>query len=313
MNIAILNPNMIFDVMTRAWHSPEQLGFELAEGVRQAGQRAGGFDASIGGHARAMEQIGCVLVHGFRSHALSASVPNEFIAEVVARQPNRSVGVAGIDPVSPSCSDDLDRARALGLSAVTISPTAQGFHPTHSAAMRFYERCSALGLPVFVSRPGMRTPSMIFEYERPIAWDEVARTFPALKVVLSGLGHPWVDETIALLGKHPGIYAETSGLVSHSWRLYTALLQAFEAGVIDKIFFGSGFPFQFPSTAVEAIYSLNSYSLGTPLPSIPRAALRAVVERNPVTTLGIRAPLAIGAGTATPPDSSVRSALGSTI
>jgi predicted TIM-barrel fold metal-dependent hydrolase len=304
---------MIFDVMTRAWHSPEQLGFELAEGVRQAGQRAGGFDASIGGHARAMEQIGCVLVHGFRSHALSASVPNEFIAEVVARQPNRSVGVAGIDPVSPSCSDDLDRARALGLSAVTVSPTAQGFHPTHSAAMRFYERCSALGLPVFVSRPGMRTPSMIFEYERPIAWDEVARTFPALKVVLSGLGHPWVDETIALLGKHPGIYAETSGLVSHSWRLYTALLQAFEAGVIDKIFFGSGFPFQFPSTAVEAIYSLNSYSLGTPLPSIPRAALRAVVERNPVTTLGIRAPLAIGAGTATPPDSSVRSALGSTI
>jgi predicted TIM-barrel fold metal-dependent hydrolase len=304
---------MIFDVMTRAWHSPEQLGFELAEGVRQAGQRAGGFDASIGGHARAMEQIGCVLVHGFRSHALSASVPNEFIAEVVARQPNRSVGVAGIDPVSPSCSDDLDRARALGLSAVTISPTAQGFHPTHSAAMRFYERCSALGLPVFVSRPGMRTPSMIFEYERPIAWDEVARTFPALKVVLSGLGHPWVDETIALLGKHPGIYAETSGLVSHSWRLYTALLQAFEAGVIDKIFFGSGFPFQFPSTAVEAIYSLNSYSLGTPLPSIPRAALRAVVERNPVTTLGIRAPLAIGAGTATPPDSSVRSALGSAL
>jgi len=304
---------MIFDVMTRAWHSPEQLGFELAEGVRQVGQRAGGFDASIGGHARAMEQIGCVLVHGFRSHALTASVPNEFIAEVVARQPNRTVGVAGIDPVSPSCSDDLDRARALGLSAVTISPTAQGFHPTHSAAMRFYERCSALGLPVFVSRPGMRTPSMIFEYERPIAWDEVARTFPALKVVLSGLGHPWIDETIALLGKHPGIYAETSGLVSHSWRLYTALLQAFEAGVIDKIFFGSGFPFQLPSTAVEAIYSLNSYSLGTPLPSIPRAALRAVVERNPVTTLGIRAPLAIGLGTATPPDSSVRSAQGSAL
>jgi len=313
VNIAILDPNMIFDVMTRAWHSPEQLGFELAEGVRQVGQRAGGFDASIGGHARAMEQIGCVLVHGFRSHALTASVPNEFIAEVVARQPNRTVGVAGIDPVSPSCSDDLDRARALGLSAVTISPTAQGFHPTHSAAMRFYERCSALGLPVFVSRPGMRTPSMIFEYERPIAWDEVARTFPALKVVLSGLGHPWIDETIALLGKHPGIYAETSGLVSHSWRLYTALLQAFEAGVIDKIFFGSGFPFQLPSTAVEAIYSLNSYSLGTPLPSIPRAALRAVVERNPVTTLGIRAPLAIGSGTATPPDSSVRSAQGSAL
>jgi predicted TIM-barrel fold metal-dependent hydrolase len=304
---------MIFDVMTRAWHSPEQLGFELAEGVRQAGRRTGGLDASVGGHARAMEQIGCVLVHGFRSHALSATVPNEFIAEVVARQPNRAAGVAGIDPVSPSWSDDLDRARALGLAAVSISPAAQGFHPTHSAAMRFYERCSTLALPVFVSRPGMRTPTMIFEYERPTAWDEVARTFPALKVVLSGLGHPWVDETIALLGKHPGIYAETSGLVSHSWRLYTALLQAFEAGVIDKIFFGSGFPFVLPSTAVESIYSLNSYALGTPLPSIPRAALRAIVERNPVTTLGIRTPLAIGQGSTSDSDSPSQTTQGSTI
>jgi predicted TIM-barrel fold metal-dependent hydrolase len=302
---------MIFDVMTRAWHSPEQLGFELAEGIRQTGRRTGGLDASVGGHARAMEQIGCVLVHGFRSHALSATVPNEFIAELVARQPNRAAGVAGIDPVSPSWSEDLDRARSLGLAAVSISPTAQGFHPTHSAAMRFYERCSTLGLPIFVSRPGMRTPSMILEYERPTAWDEVARTFPALKVVLSGLGHPWVDETIALLGKHSGIYAETSGLVSHSWRLYTALLQAFEAGVIEKIFFGSGFPFVLPSTAVESIYSLNSYSLGTPLPSIPRAALRAVVERNPITTLGIRAPLAIGRGSATDFDSPAPTAQGS--
>jgi hypothetical protein len=64
--------------------------------------------------------------------------------------------------------------------------------------------------------------------------------------------------------------------------------------VLDKIFFGSGFPFGSPAAAVEAIYSLNSYALGTNLPSIPRSALRLIVERNPITTLGMKAPLLIG-------------------
>ncbi|MSR43829.1 MAG: hypothetical protein EXS15_00510 [Phycisphaerales bacterium] len=286
---------MIFDVMTRAWHSPEQLGFELAEGIRNQSRRPGGLDGTIGSHTRAMECVGCALVHGFKSQALSAVVPPEFVADVVSRQPHRLAGVAGIDPMSPSWSDDLDHARSLGLAAVTVSPSAQGFHPTHSNAMRFFDRCAFERLPVFVSRPGILSPAMILEYDRPTPWDEVARTFPALKIIIAEIGAPWIDETIALLSKHPGIYADTSGLASQSWRLYTTLLHAHEVGVLEKIFFGSGFPFASPAAAVEAIYSLNSYALGTNLSSIPRAALRLIVERNPITTLGMTAPLTIGA------------------
>ncbi|MSQ90587.1 MAG: hypothetical protein EXS01_04220 [Phycisphaerales bacterium] len=285
---------MIFDVLTRVWHSPEQLGFELAEGIRTQARKPGGLDGTIGAHTRAIECIGCALVHGFKSQAMSAVVPPEFIADVVARQPHRLAGVAGIDPMSPSWSDDLAHAQSLGLAAVTVSPSAQGFHPTHSSAMRFFDRCNNERLPVFVSRPGIMSPAMIFEYDRPAPWDEVARTFPTLKVILGEIGSPWIDESIALLAKHPGIYADTSGLASQSWRLYTTLLQAHEVGVLEKIFFGSGFPFGSPAAAVEAIYSLNSFALGTNMPSIPRSALRLIVERNPITTLGMKAPLAIG-------------------
>lgn len=201
--------------------------------------------------------------------------------------------------MSPSWSEDLDHAKSLGLVGVNISPSAQGFHPTHSTAMRFYDRCANECLPVFVTRPGILSPAMILEYDRPAPWDEVARSFPTLKIILGEIGSPWIEETIALLSKHPGIYAETSGISSQSWKLYTTLLSAYEFGVLDKIFFGSGFPFGSPAAAVEAIYSLNSFALGTNLPTIPRAALRLIVERNPITTLGMKAPLTIGGGQGT--------------
>ncbi len=285
---------MIFDVMTRVWHSPEQLGFELADGVRAYSKRSGALDGTLGAHSQAIQCIGCALVHGFKSQALSAVVPSEFIAAVVARMPHRLAGIAGIDPMSPSWSEDVDLAKSLGLAGVTISPSSQGFHPTHSTAMRFYDRCERERLPIFVSRPGILTPAMILDYDRPLPWDEVARSFPSLKIVLGEIGSPWIDETIALLAKHPGLFAQTGAIASQSWRLYTTLLHAYEVGVLDKIFFGSGFPFGSPAAAVEAIYSLNSFALGTNLPIIPRAALRLIVERNPITTLGMNAPLTIG-------------------
>ncbi len=294
---------MIFDVMTRVWHSPEQLGFELSDAVRSLARRPGEFDGTAGSHARAVECVAGALVHGFRSHAMQAIVPPEMVADMVRRQPHRLLGIAGIDPMSPSWSEDLDKALALGLVGVNISPSAQGFHPTHSSAMRLFDRCASERLPVFVARPGCLTASMVLEYDRPLAWDEVARTFPKLHIVLGQFGFPWIDETIALLSKHARVFTETSSIASQPWGLYTTLLKASEAGVLDKVFFGSGFPFGNPAAAVEAIYSLNAYALGTHLPSIPRAALRTIVERNPVTTLSMKAPLAsgsasVGAGSA---------------
>lgn len=294
---------MIIDTLTRAWHSPDQLGMELAEAVRRS---AGGIgqvpvDGTIGAHSRETACESITLVHGFRSEALGAHVPNEFVADHVRRHPDRMLGIAGIDPLAPDALDELDRARSLGLVGVSISPSAQGFHPAHSSAMRLYERCERMGLPVFAARPGRSTPSAILEFDRPAAFDEVMRSFPRLRLVLGEIGFPWVDEALALMSKHAGVFAETSGIVSRPWQLYGVLLSASSLGVIDRVLFGSGFPFERPASAVETIFSLNSYALGTPLPAIPRAALRGIVERDAIAALGIQASVGAGsAGRATP-------------
>jgi predicted TIM-barrel fold metal-dependent hydrolase len=214
-------------------------------------------------------------------------VPNEYIAEFVTRDPQRRIGIAGVDPMSPAALDDIDAASALGLAGVTLHPAAQGFHPVHSAAMRIYERCDELRIPVFIGHGPALTTSAMLEFARPSALDEVARSFPRLRVIVAGLGYPWIDETLALLGKHDFVYADISGVTPRPWQLFNALLSASATGVMDRLLFGSGFPFSTPAAAIESLYSINSFGHGTQLPTVQRALIRGIVERNSLELLGL--------------------------
>lgn len=279
---------MIIDLHTRAWKTPEQLGQVLWE---QIARRHSGkwirVDASPSALGSAVDCVAGAAVLGFRSDLLGACVPHEFVADCVRRDPQRLVGIAGVDPMAPDPIGQVERAVALGLAGVTVSPASQGFHPAHSTAMRVYERCLRLGLPVISARCGPLAAPAILEFDRPAAWDEVARTFPRLPILISGLGWPWIDECLELLGKHDRVFADLAGFASRPWDLHQALLAASSHGVLDKILFASGFPFEQPARMIECIYSLHTFAHGTQLPTVPRAAMREIVERNSLEALGI--------------------------
>lgn len=279
---------MITDLRTRIWSNLDQFGPEVASNLRNRyADKWDQLDGSPAVHEREMACTNCACVFGFRSDLLEASVPNELVAEFVSRDPQRRIGVAGIDPISSGALFELEKAIDMGLSAVSISPAAQGFHPAHSAAMRIYERCAVLGLPVFISNDVPLTKSSILEFAHPASFDEVARSIPELKLVIGELGYPWINEGIALIGKHPNVYADTAGIVARSWELYNVLLTAASCGVMNKILFGSGFPFTTPTQAIESLYSVNSHSHGTQLPSVSRSLTRSIVERDSLAVLGI--------------------------
>ncbi len=281
---------MIIDVRTHVWYDLDQLGREVADRLRSSlAERWGQFDASPAAHEREMACVDAALIVGYRSERLGAGIPNELIAEFVSRDPRRRVGIAGIDPMSGDAVDQLEVAVGLGLSGIAVSPACQGFHPTHSAAMRIYERCVALSMPVFVTMNTPLTESTQLEFARPALWDEVARTFPGMPLVISQIGHPWIDETLLLLGKHRNVWADISGVASRRWQLYNALLSASGLGVMDKLLFGSGFPHELPTKTIESLYSVNAFSQGTPLPAVPRSQIRGIVERDAVSCLGIDA------------------------
>ena len=279
---------MIIDCHTRLWSDARQLGPETAESLSHGAQKnwaEKSGDASA--HGRAMSCIDASLVLGHRADLVGANIPNELIADFVGRDPQHRLGIAGIDPLAESVDRDLAGVLALGLVGVALSPSLAGFHPTHSSAMRVYEWCCTHGLPVIVTMPQPIPAAAVLDFARPIHWDEVARTFPNLRIMFTQMGYPWIDELLVLAGKHKHVFAEVSGVATRPLQVYNALSTAWSLDVIDRLLFGSGFPMSTPQMAIESLYSVNVSIKGTPLPPIPRARVKDIVERDALACLGI--------------------------
>jgi len=288
---------VICDVDTRLWASPHQLGPVLEAVVRRlAGERLTMLDGNEESHFAHSRGVDRTFVLGFRSKALGADLSNEFIAAAVRRRPDRLVGFAGIDPLLPSWRDDLTRAIDLGLVGVSVSPSFQGFPPTHSQAMRLWERCMANGLPVIVSRPAPMPAAAVLEWDRPTHWDEVLRALPTLTVVFAGLGMPYVEETLVLLAKHERTFAHIAGCMRRPVDAYRWIAAVIELGVASRLLFASGFPQESPTAVMERLYGLNAlmhgagHGIGQPtgLAPIARRELLAIIERDAMSCLGLR-------------------------
>ncbi len=62
---------------------------------------------------------------------------------------------------------------------------------------------------------------------------------------------------------------------------------AYEAGVMDKLLFGSGYPYADPGQCIETLLGFNKLLADTHLPQVPREKLRSVVERDSLAALRI--------------------------
>ncbi|MEI8194540.1 MAG: amidohydrolase family protein, partial [Phycisphaerae bacterium] len=277
---------MIVDCHTHIWQSPDQLGdgalAELSRPGLISGQRMRLLpQADTANHLLACEPVERTFVLGFTSQYLGARIPNDYIADYCREHADRMIGFAGIDPTEPDALDQVMQVtQNMGLKGLTICPAAQDFHPSDTRAMAIYERAAALRLPI-IFYPGTHlSPKTKMEYARPYLLDEVARSFPNLKMVIGHLGYPWIDETLVLMGKHQNVYSDLSSLLRRPWVVYDALVRAYQFQVIDKLLFGSDFPFTTAGECIETLYSINQTTMGTNMPTIPRECLRGIVERD---------------------------------
>ncbi len=278
---------MICDCHTHMWTSAEQLGRDAAKYLsRQSGRKH--LPAGPEAHAASAACVRKTLVLGYRSTTLNAGVPNELIARHVAAHSDTMIGIAGIDPTAEGAvaraDEQLDRDEFRGL---TISPASQNFHPADSRAMKLYELAERRGAPIFLHQGTHFRAEDRMEYARPLLLDEIARDYPKLTMVVASAGHPWVEECIGLIGKHERVFAGIAGLLHRPWQAYNALVLAHQYNVMDKVLFGSDFPYMTAAEAIESVYRLYEVTRGTNLPSVPREKLRFMVERNALEALGI--------------------------
>lgn len=290
---------MVVDCHTRIWESPDQIGLGDAvfplrgqPGLRPLAPDQRWPDASMGSHQQASEPVDHSFVMGFKSRYLGVEIPSAHVAAYVKQYPDKLIGVAGIDPTNlPDALADLERAHGeLGMKAITVSPSAQDFHPADSRAMQVFAEAARLKMPVLVDHGIHFGAHSKMEFGRPVLLDEVARELPQLKLVIAHMGYPWIDETLVLLGKHANVFADISALMHRPWQAYNAIISAYQFGVIDKLLFGSDFPYALATSAIESLYRINQIVTGTNLPTVPRPYLAAIVERETLALLGIQTP-----------------------
>ncbi len=167
---------------------------------------------------------------------------NDRIAEYIRDFPGRFIGVAGVDLKHPvQAVRELDRAvRELGFKALRVIPWLWELPPNHKLYYPLFVKCIELDIP-FCTQVGHTGPLMPSETGRPIPYiDEIALTFPELKIVGGHIGYPWTDEMIAVSWKHENVYIDTSAYLP---RYYPPqLLHFMNSYGQDKVLFGTNFP-----------------------------------------------------------------------
>jgi predicted TIM-barrel fold metal-dependent hydrolase len=167
---------------------------------------------------------------------------NDEVAAFVRASPDRFVGVATVDLSKPVAAvRELDRAvTELGFKALRIVPWLWKLPPNDRLYYPLYVKCVELGIP-FCTQVGHTGPLMPSETGRPVPYlDEVALTFPELRIVAGHIGHPWTEEMIGVAWKHDNVFIDTSAYLP---RYYPPqLLHFMKTYGQDKVLFGTNFP-----------------------------------------------------------------------
>jgi predicted TIM-barrel fold metal-dependent hydrolase len=216
---------------------------------------------------------------------------NQKISEFVRSHAQKVIGFGVIDPTQETISDKYvsELKEKLGLQGVVLYSAASGFHPTDSQAMRFYAMAQEMGFPVFFHNGDLDISSKGFlAYAQPYLLDEVARTYPDLKMIIGSMGIPFVEQTIALLTRHKNVFANLTIRPRNVWQTYNIVVSVHEQGIMDKLIFGSGYPAATAQACIETLLGFNTLMADTNLPTVPLGHIRNVIERNSLDMLGIK-------------------------
>jgi len=273
---------LLIDCHTHLWDVDRHLGRAFIEDYLRVWRGTPqSLRASPDEHLRAMRQVDRAVVLAFRSLAIGLNVPNDYVAEYVGQHPEKLTGFCSVDPNEEGASKELVRCvQDLNMSGVKLGPIYQHFDPTSGKAARVFEAAQDLDVPVLIHQGTTFVRDAPLRYAKPAMLDEVATRFPGLKMIVAHLGHPWEDETIALIRKQPNVYSDISSLASRPFRLYLKLLACIEYGVTDKLLFGSDFPFSTPELMMSVLKRINRFAAGSRLPRVPGEVIDKIMYEN---------------------------------
>lgn len=249
-------------------------------------------------HMKALEPVDRAIVFNIAAlpdnpvHAGGLQYPapevNDDTAAFVRAHPDKLIGFLSVHPHEPTALDEIDRAtQDLGLRGIKLGPNYQNFDPLGEQAFAVFRRAEELGLPVLFHQGTSPDRFADLDYAHPRHIDRVATAFPNLRMILAHMGHPWQIDCIAVIRKHPNVYADISAQFYRPWSYYNAFRLATEWGVLDKLLFGSDYPIATPQETMDALFHVNDLTEGTKLPRVPLEEMAGILRRSSLELLGL--------------------------
>jgi predicted TIM-barrel fold metal-dependent hydrolase len=173
-------------------------------------------------------------------------IPNELVAGLAERHPDRFIPFAGADVLK-----GMDAVRELehwiserGFRGLSLRPFMIGLPADDRRYYPLYAKCVELDVPLSIHTSANWTTVSDNDLGHPRHIDVVASDFPELKIVMSHAGYPWVLEAVLLAWKYPNVYLE---LAAHRPKYLASpgtgwepLLRFGQTTIREKVLFGTG-------------------------------------------------------------------------
>jgi hypothetical protein len=237
-------------------------------------------------YMQAMEPVDRAIVFGIAREGEDA--PNDATATFVRAYPEKLIGFLSVHPHDPGCLEEMERGVSdLGLRGVKLGPNYQNFDPLGEDAFRVFQRAQELGLPIVFHTGTSPVQMADLDYAHPRHFDRIAIAFPNLRMVLAHMSHPWQATAIAVIRKHPNVYADISALFYRPWSFYNCMRLAEEWGVLHKLLFGTDYLVSTPQENLDVLRNPNRILEGTHLPRISEVAMEEIIHRDSLSLLGL--------------------------
>ncbi len=280
---------MIIDVHSHTWRFPEHFGDDFVAQAKRA--KAGGdVDLSVRyeDYAAAATPDTRTIVFGGKARNCGLWVDDRYVADYVAAHPDKLIGFLSLDPMQDDWQREMHQGhQELGLRGIKLLPMYAGFQPDDNLLDPLWSYASRNHLPVLLHTGTTFISQAVLDCTLPRHLDRVAIRFPDVKIIMAHLGHPYEGECVAVIRKHPNVYADISALHYRPFQLYHSLMLVQEYGVWHKVLFGSDYPFTTVNASVEGLWSLNAMLEGTALPRLDERALDELIHRDSLRILGL--------------------------
>lgn len=274
---------MIVDCHVNIWNDQDvnsSFGTQLGR-VRPSGQVTQKADAVT--VYREMGRVDRAIIFPVRyADSVGIESEDETCAAAVAKYPMKFVGFGYCDPRREDTIDRLIHAiEDLELKGIKFGPIYNRVSLCDKRLVPVYEYLIKHNLPLTLHMGVTFVHDCPIDLGRPIHVDNLAMKYPELKIIIAHMGHPWYEECIVTIRHARNVYSEISAIFYRPWQFYNVLICAEEYGVVDKIFWGTDFPFSRVEESISGIRNVNRIVDGSNLPRVSEETMDRILHANP--------------------------------